>query len=303
MSSQARVTVIIPVFNRCQELRRALDSLCSQSLKSFRVRICDDGSTDEPNLVADEFAGRLAVELRSQPNSGLPASARNLGLRDLDTEFVAFLDSDDWWAPDKLLRSVEALDAGSDLVYHDLNRVENERVIGKFWRVRTRSLGKMPLKSLLKRGNGIATSSVVCRSSLVEKVGLMNEAPEVRAWEDFEYWLRVAESTNRLVRIRGCLGYYAVDSTSLSNSVGLLKTLCAIESRYFEDKHRLPAWLHFGFGVAHFRAGERRQARRHLFRSLLFHGSPRLWIEYAQAFYLLVRSFVPDRRGTCESSS
>lgn len=294
MTSQALVTVIIPVFNRREELRRALASLCLQNFKKFKVLVCDDGSTDEPSRVVNEFASQLSVELRSQANSGLPASARNLGLRDLDTEFVAFLDSDDWWASEKLLRSVEALHSGSDFVYHDLYRAENGRAIRNIRRVRTRGLGKKVRKSLLARGNGIATSSVVFRASLVERVGLMSVETDVRAWEDYEYWLRIAEVTNKFKRLPSCLGYYSVDPASLSNEIGLLRSLGTIQSRYFQNSKRLPSWVHFGLGVALFRSGDYLACRKHLFKSLLVNGLPRIWIEILQAFALIALTFLPN---------
>ena len=115
----------------------------------------------------------------------------------------------------------------------------------------------------------------------------------MRAWEDYEYWLRIAEVTNKFKRLPSCLGYYSVGPTSLSNEVGLFRSLESIQSRYFHKSKRLPSWVHFGLGVAHYRSGNSQACRRHLLKSLFVNGLPRIWIEVPQAIALIVLSFRP----------
>jgi glycosyltransferase involved in cell wall biosynthesis len=97
------VTVVIPTFNRARSLGRAIDSVLAQTYTNFELIVVDDGSTDNtPELLA-RFANRIQV-IR-QPNSG-PSVARNTGIRAARGKFIAFLDSDDEWLPEKLEQQV-----------------------------------------------------------------------------------------------------------------------------------------------------------------------------------------------------
>ena len=91
-------TIIIPIYNTADYLPQCLDSLLSQTVRSFRVIMVDDGSTDGSGEAAREYARRFPemFTLLTQENRGQGA-ARNLALRQVDTPYVAFLDSDDWW--------------------------------------------------------------------------------------------------------------------------------------------------------------------------------------------------------------
>ena len=97
---QARISVIIPVYNVEQYLRRCVDSVLNQTMPDLEVILVDDGSPDQSPAICDQYAeedGR--VKVIHKPNGGL-ASARNAGLRRAKGEYVFFLDSDDWLEPD-----------------------------------------------------------------------------------------------------------------------------------------------------------------------------------------------------------
>ena len=103
----ACVSVIIPTFNRFPFLCRAVDSVLKQTHGDVEIIVVDDGSTDEtPALFSQQFSSVHYVKVE---HSGLPAVARNAGIRLAKGEFVAFLDSDDEWLPDKLSQQVTAL--------------------------------------------------------------------------------------------------------------------------------------------------------------------------------------------------
>lgn len=103
-----RVSVIIPLYNKAPYIRRALDSIRSQTFAEYEVIVVDDGSTDggqDAVLELDDPRFRLI----SQENAG-PGAARNRGLGEASGEFVAFLDADDEWLPEFLQRSLDLLD-------------------------------------------------------------------------------------------------------------------------------------------------------------------------------------------------
>ncbi|MBH0208302.1 MAG: glycosyltransferase family 2 protein, partial [Nitrospira sp.] len=109
----ACVSVIIPTFNRFPLLCRAVDSVLNQTHGDLEIIVIDDGSTDDtPALFAQLFP---TVHYVKTDHSGLPAIARNVGIRLAKGEFVAFLDSDDQWLPDKLSQQMEPLQRNPDI--------------------------------------------------------------------------------------------------------------------------------------------------------------------------------------------
>ena len=132
-----RVSVIISTYMRAPLVARCLDSLMAQTFKDFEVLLCDDGSTDDTAAVAERYKGALDLTYHWDKNFGGPARPRNAGLHLARGDYVAFLDVDDWWAARKLERSVAALDAGADVVYHDLYVAHSSRNGWRFLRERT----------------------------------------------------------------------------------------------------------------------------------------------------------------------
>ena len=208
-SHAPRVSVVIPTYNRARELRRCLDSLVAQSYRDFEVLICDDGSTDETATVATAFETRLELTYYWAENFGGPARPRNIGLNRARGIYVAFLDSDDWWAPRKLEMSVPRLDAGSDVVYHDLREARSTRQRLYWRRSRVRRLNAPVFQDLLLNGNALNTSSIVLRRDLLLRAGGFSEHPELIAWEDYDAWLQVAKLTDRFERLDEARTYWA----------------------------------------------------------------------------------------------
>ena len=104
----ARVSVILPVFNGAATIVNALGSVFAQSFTDFEIVVVDDGSTDDTASVLAEYRDRIHVV--SQSNRGLSA-ARNAGVRaSSGGEYLAFIDDDDEWMPEKLARCVDELD-------------------------------------------------------------------------------------------------------------------------------------------------------------------------------------------------
>jgi glycosyltransferase involved in cell wall biosynthesis len=115
------VSVVIPVYNGEDFLAEAIESVLAQDYASFEVIVVDDGSTDRSGAIADAFAA--PVRCVHQPNRGQGA-ARNAGVENARGEYLAFLDADDLWAPDKLsaqvakLREAPELDGVFGLLHH-----------------------------------------------------------------------------------------------------------------------------------------------------------------------------------------
>src|SRR5689334_21141299 len=100
------VTVVVPVYNTLPYVADALESALAQTHRELDVVVVDDGSTDGSSGVVVELAAREPrIRVVRQPNAGL-AAARNAGLAAAAGEYVAFLDSDDLWLPEKLERQL-----------------------------------------------------------------------------------------------------------------------------------------------------------------------------------------------------
>ncbi|HHP7246229.1 MAG TPA: glycosyltransferase [Elainellaceae cyanobacterium] len=106
------ISVIIPMFNAENTIRETIDSVLQQTLTDFEIIVIDDGSTDA-SLDAVKHIHDSRIRVLSQPNSGAPAS-RNRGLAESTGEFIAFLDADDVWTPDKLAAQIDALQTNPD---------------------------------------------------------------------------------------------------------------------------------------------------------------------------------------------
>lgn len=228
------VSVIIPTFNRANDLRRALDSLTSQNFTLFEVIICDDGSTDNTNEVVNEFSQKLNIVYFKSNNSGKPAVPRNFGIAKANGIYIAFLDSDDWWDKDKLQISIEILESGYDLVYSDFFSVKSEKKISI---IKVRSLANDITKDLLVDGNPICNSSVVIRKSILDLVGPLNEGSDFIAWEDFDLWLRTSLITSKFYHISKPLVYYWDGGGNISTDIRNILNWQAIIKYYIKDSN------------------------------------------------------------------
>ena len=165
----------------------------AQTYRDNEVIVVNDGSTDK----TDEFLSRYASKIRKiyQPNKG-PAEARNTGIADANGEYVAFLDQDDAWLPDKLRLQVELMEKNNrlGLTYTDMYILEdkvfaNDDHAGRrSFQVREPHRGSV--FEYLFLDNFITTSSVMARKECFSKVGMFD--PSVVPSEDVDKWLRIA---------------------------------------------------------------------------------------------------------------
>ena len=180
-----RISVIIPTHNRSLLLPRALDSVLSQSRQADEVIVVDDGSTDDTAAMLRDRYPR--VRYLFQGNRGVSA-ARNLGIRAATGDWIALLDSDDSWLPDKLERQEVACSTqpgyrivhGEEIWIRDGRRVNPKRRHDKHggW-IFNRCL---PLCV-------ISPSAVMIQRDLLLEVGLFDET--LPACEDYDLWLRL----------------------------------------------------------------------------------------------------------------
>ncbi|MGB3246684.1 MAG: glycosyltransferase family A protein [Sulfitobacter sp.] len=108
------VSVVLPVHNRQDLVRRSIDSVLAQTMVDFELLVIDDCSTDATAEVVEKYCSDPRVRLHRNTTNLGPAGARNLGIELARGRYVAFQDSDDRWFPEKLERQIEALESNPD---------------------------------------------------------------------------------------------------------------------------------------------------------------------------------------------
>jgi glycosyltransferase involved in cell wall biosynthesis len=106
-----QISAVIPAYNRENTVARAIDSALSQEYSASEIIVIDDGSTDQTRKVVETYCKE--VRYVYQTNGGVSA-ARNRGVNEAKCEWIAFLDSDDYWLPQHLRRMVNAIGIGAD---------------------------------------------------------------------------------------------------------------------------------------------------------------------------------------------
>lgn len=226
-----KVSVIIPTYNRANYILDCLESLTLQTFKDFEVLVCDDGSTDDTKQIIKKFVNDLDIKYFYLDNTGSPAAPRNVGIKNARGKYIAFLDSDDWWSPDKLQISVQELEKGFDLIFHDMNKYyENDH--SRSGILKSRALKENQFRDLWENGNAMPCSSVICSTSIFQKVGLFCEGNECIAAEDYDMWLRIARANFQMSRIDGNHGFYRMHDKTISTYDCIMRFSKFLEYKY-----------------------------------------------------------------------
>lgn len=199
--ANAKVSVIVPAYNVQNYIEEALISLQQQSFTKFEALIVDDGSTDGTAEIVQRFCDQDArFKLLQKPNGGL-SSARNHGIRHANTDYIALLDADDRYEPEKLATHVNILEQKNTVgVVYSASKAIREDGGSTFMQLSGKPIYTDPLKSLLCKNFVGHGSNAVFRRCIVEQVGFFDET--LRSSEDVDYWIRIATL--------GCWTFYRV---------------------------------------------------------------------------------------------
>jgi glycosyltransferase involved in cell wall biosynthesis len=234
------VSVIIPVYQVENYIEEAVRSVIKQTYKHLEILIVDDGSPDKSREICQQFQDNR-ITIITQENQGVSA-ARNQGIRQSQGEFLAFLDGDDLWLPQKLELHVKYLEEFSD-VGMSFNGFSYINEFGKSLEIsRLYKLKKIAPEIILCRNPVGNPSCVVIKRKLLEEIKLKSKGlnniqndnyfdRELNHFEDVELWLRVALKSNwKIEGIPHVLTLYRVNpkgaSANFSQQVeGLEKVL------------------------------------------------------------------------------
>ena len=201
------ISVICPTFNSEDFVGRAIESVLKQTMLPYELIISDDGSFDSTaDRVERLFKGQdLRCLLLINDHRG-PGAARNAGIRIATGEWIAFLDSDDFWQPEKLERITEAIERhpNANFICHHETMIRQDGRHQALEYVR-RFRWDRSLMRQVYASNIFSTSAVVCRRSLLLERGLFDEL--LMSAQDYELWLRLSPHIRPLF-VEQSLGYY-----------------------------------------------------------------------------------------------
>jgi len=186
-----KVSVVIPTYNYGRYLGEAIDSALNQSLPPHEVVVVDDGSTDNSSEVLAGYGDRI-ITLRQQ-NLGVGA-ARNSGARVATGDFLAFLDADDYWAPEKLKKQLAKFDEDAEigLVHSGFRNVSTD---GSLIDECTEGDEGSVAEQVLRMNHKVYANTIVIKRDVFDKIGGYDTAKELHPSEDWDLIFRAARVT------------------------------------------------------------------------------------------------------------
>jgi len=253
MSDKPLISVIIPAFNAASVIIETLESVRSQTFQNFEAIIVDDGSADDTIAVVKRSIGDdPRFRLISRPHAGL-SSTRNVAMDHSRGEFIAFLDADDLWFPEKLSRQLDMFreDPRVNFSFTNSNHWDGQCDLRLYHRKRPLPCGNVHRQLILR--NLFNISTVMVRRELILKTGSFDS--ELPACEDFDMWLRMAERGMFVSGAFEPLARYRIWSGNMSK-----KKLMMAESLVHVLKKNLAATQHPELWPLFIRALARAQA-------------------------------------------
>jgi glycosyltransferase involved in cell wall biosynthesis len=262
-----RVSVVITARNARAHLAATLDSILAQSYRDLEVVVVDGGSTDG----TVELVARYGAPIRLITGGTLTKSAgRNLGIRAADAEFIALVDSDDWWAPGKLDRQLDYFrdQPSCQWVYSDCHIFDEDsgRVSGR-WSAR-HHLHAGPILQPLLFGCFVPSPTPLIRRRVFDRVGAYDESFLRHEPEDWDLWLRIG-AVYPAGLVREPLAYLRVHAESLTSREDLRLTAAgalAVVERTFTRRPELPPGLRARVRAHWYRSFGRGLTRRRQYR-------------------------------------
>ena len=230
------VEIIMPAYNAAAFLPFALDSVIAQTFTDWRILLVDDGSKDDTAAIAARYGERLGPRLRYiyQENRGLPA-ARNTAIRQAEGEFLALLDSDDVWLPQRLEASLRPFEGQPEvgLTYGLVEGIDLHGATRGRMEPRSYPQGWVAAK-IYMREMDLPCPTVTFRRRALEGIGLFDET--MRATEDRDLWVRLAQR-HKVACVPEIIAQYRASPQAMTTDPDRMLTA---QLRFVEKHYRTP---------------------------------------------------------------
>lgn len=295
------VDVIIPAYNAAHFLPSAIESVMAQTFPDWRILLVDDGSRDNTAEIIAPYQQRLGDKLKyiHQENAGLPA-ARNTAIRHSTADFLALLDADDVWLPQRLELSLEKFKDRPDvgLVYGFNARIDPAGKVIDTFAKRNRHAEGWVAPYIYMRTLDLNCPTVTFRRSSVEEVGLFDET--MRATEDRDLWVRIA-LRYKVALVPEVIAHYRVSPNAMTTDTDRMLTA---QLRFVEKHFGSPgcgriarrvalSWMYRQRAETLARKGRMREAVADAFKACVYY--PFRMNNLRSALSILLRSLRPVR--------
>lgn len=218
-----KFSVIIPAYNREKELPKCIESVLEQTYKNFEIIIVDNGSTDSTKAIVQDYIDKdNRIKYFWQENSGSPAGSRNTGILKALGEWIAFLDSDDYWYPNKLEMVAKVISENNDIiaVSHYEDKIIDTKHTG-ILKHGSRLVENNTYLDLLFNGNNLSTSAMTVKKEKLIEVGLFDTRKDYFAVEDYDMWMKLSK-VGKLAYIKEVLGAFIISKSNMSGNIELI---------------------------------------------------------------------------------
>lgn len=226
------VSVIITSYNYEHFISFAIESALNQKYGNVEILIIDDGSTDGSRKIIEKYSSEKKIRIFFQKNSG-QAAATNRGIMEASGKYIAFLDADDIWYPEKLEKQVPLFeDSEVGVVYSASNVIDAENKILNLRQTKIISRNENFTQCMLLE-NFIPFSSSVVKRECFYKSGLLNS--QYRVCTDYDLWLRISKFYKSDCVNEPLIGYRVKQNSLSSNPVNMLNTSREITELFYQQ--------------------------------------------------------------------
>jgi teichuronic acid biosynthesis glycosyltransferase TuaG len=211
MDYEVRVTVVMPTFNAAQSVENSIQSVLRQTFQDIELVVVDDCSTDHTAALVAALADKHdnVRLIKSQVNSGSPATPRNIAIENARGRYIAFLDADDSWAPEKIERQVQLMEskgAAISCTGYEVRDVEGE-LVGRF--VPPAVAGYRDL---------LSENTLGCSTVMIDSEQITKPQFPICGHEDYALWLSLARQGWSVYSLPEVLATYQVTPGSVSSN-------------------------------------------------------------------------------------
>lgn len=221
MSSNARdlVSVVMPTYDHSHFLGRALRSVLDQTYKNWEIIVVDNHSQDNTREVVLKFKDPRVTFLQIY-NNGVIAASRNMGIREAKGEWIAFLDSDDFWYPRKLEVVMNEFQKNLSINVCSTDKMLVDETTGNRQLLQYGPYHRNFYKELLVKGNCLSPSATVVRRSFLNNSNIFfRENVEFATAEDYDLWMMLAKAGAKVKFIHSVQGEFLIHKNNNSGQI------------------------------------------------------------------------------------